>query len=88
MSKVRMMRSTPAAASTVLRYLFQSWDKASLGGKDGWGLDRDIDVVGGAWIGICNVRWLLALAGVRRSQIRRWLSEQTALMTPSVCGLH
>lgn len=88
MSNVRMIRSTPAAARVVLRYLFQSCERASLGGKVGWGLGIVDDMTGGAWIGICNVRWLLALAGVLRSQTRIWLSEHTALRIPSVCGLH
>ena len=33
-SKVRMKRSTPAAARMVGRYLFQSWVSASEGGLD------------------------------------------------------
>jgi hypothetical protein len=47
-----------------------------------------VAAMGGLWIGIWRMRWLLALAGVRRSQTRMWLSEQTALSMPSVCGDH
>ena len=86
------MRSTPATAMTVLRYLFQSWVRASLGEKFVWGFPIPeafkFTFTGGAWIGILSCRWLLALAGVRRSHSRRCESLETAVMTPSVCGLH
>lgn len=34
------------------------------------------------------MRWLLALAGVRKSNTRRWLSELTLLRTLGLCGLN
>jgi hypothetical protein len=33
------------------------------------------------------VRWLDALAGVRKSKTRRWLSDDTLLNTLALCGL-
>lgn len=73
-----MMVSTPAVAKTVLRYLFQSWVKASAGGIFRCrGLGGPPRVGGGPWIGINATRWLEAEAGVRRSKIRQWESEET-----------
>lgn len=85
------MRSTPATARMVLRYLFQSWVKASHGGKVGCGLPMAAVVLtftGGAWSGILICKWLLALAGVLRSQSRSCESLDTAVMMPSAWGLH
>jgi len=82
-SKVRIKRSTPAVATMVERYLFQSWVRASLGGK---GPACPPSEVGFAlldegccaeWIGIVRTRWLEAELGVRRSKRRRWESAET-----------
>ncbi len=65
------------------RYLFQSWVRASFGGKGPVG-----EVGGGGgdglvgegcwaeWIGIVRTRWLVAELGVRRSKRRRRESEE------------
>lgn len=39
-------------------------------------------------MGMLSVRWFDALAGVRRSKTRRWLSELTLLTTLGACGLN
>ena len=70
-----MTRSTPAAAMMVSRYLFQSCVKASVGGMPG-GEGRPGRERGGACKGMERVRWLDAEAGVRRSKMRRWESEE------------
>jgi hypothetical protein len=88
MSNTRIMRSTPPVAITLPLYLFQSCVSASEGAQAGCNLPGIALDKGAPWIGICIVRWLLALAGVRKSQTRKCESEQTALRTPSVCGLH
>ena len=85
MSKVLITRSTPAAAITVSRYLFQSCVKASVGGMPGWegrpGRER-----GGVCKGIERVRWLAADAGVRRSNMRRRESDETEERTEGEWG--
>lgn len=43
---------------------------------------------GGVWIGMLSVRWFDALVGVRRSKMRKWLSELTALRMLGECGLN
>ena len=60
----------------VSRYLFQSWVNASEGG---FAADGGIPGLagGGAWMGIESVRWFDAEAGVRRSNIRSWESDDT-----------
>lgn len=72
MSKVRITRSTPAAAMIVGRYLFQSCVRASEGGycwrELGWE----------EWRGMVNVKWFDAEEGVRRSKSRSCESEDTA----------
>lgn len=62
----------------MLRYLFQSCVKASDGGIFGDRLFAGPPMTGGGpWMGIKETRWLEADAGVRRSNIRRWESEDT-----------
>lgn len=58
MSNVRIVRSTPAVATTDGRYLFQSWVKASDGGQGAGGIPGlpGIGGKGEAWIGIWRVR--------------------------------
>ena len=73
---MRIKRSTPAVATTVLRYLFQSWVSASEGG-DGTVVVYKPGFFCGEWIGILRVRWLEAEGGVRRSKRRRCESEET-----------
>lgn len=79
-----MRRSTPAAASTVGRYLFQSWVSDSAGGVAAGGyLYGD----SGGWCrGIVSVRWFVAEAGVRRSKMRRCESEETLERRDGLCG--
>lgn len=79
-SNVRIRRSTPAVARMVERYLFQSWVRASLGGK-GPAREVGVGVLGegccwAEWIGIVRTRWLEAELGVRRSKRRRRESEE------------
>ena len=87
MSKVRIARSTPAVASTLSRYLFQSCVRASLGGIPMGGASPGC-AFGGVWIGMLSVRWFDALVGVRKSKMRKWLSELTALRMLGECGLN
>jgi hypothetical protein len=68
-------------------YLFQSCVSASLGGTP-TGAAAPIRGFGGVWIGTLSVRWLLALAGVRRSKTRKWLSLLTLLTILGACGLN
>jgi hypothetical protein len=92
MSKVRMMRSTPAVAMRLGRYLFQSWVRASLGWKAGEGRLEPRAAMGpgrlgsGEWIAMLETRWLEAEVGVRRSKIRRWESEETEERTEGEWG--
>jgi hypothetical protein len=81
-SKVRMIRSTPAVATMLERYLFQSCVKASDFSKAGRLVMRE-DI---SWIGIERIRWLDAEAGVRRSKTRRVESEETDEMIDGECG--
>jgi len=90
MSKVRMMRSTPAVAMRLGRYLFQSWVRASLGWKAGR-LEPSAEIWPGAlgrgeWIAMLETRWLEAEVGVRRSKIRRCESEETEERIEGECG--
>lgn len=66
---------------TFERYLFQSCVKASEGAKPGrlepMGLGWPGTGARAAWMGIEATRWLDAEAGVRRSKMRRWESEET-----------
>jgi hypothetical protein len=73
------MRSTPAVAITLLRYLFQSCVRASEGGKAGRLEPMAAGPVraGAEWIATEATRWLDAEAGVRRSKMRRVESEET-----------
>jgi hypothetical protein len=87
MSKTRIRRSTPAVATMLSRYLFQSCVRASLGGTP-TGAGVPMRGFGGVWMGMLSVRWFDALAGVRRSKTRRWLSELTLLTTLGACGLN
>lgn len=90
MSNVRMMRSTPAVAITLLRYLFQSCVSASDGAKpprfEPMGPGWPGTGVRAAWMGTEATRWLDADAGVRRSKMRRWESEETEEMMEGECG--
>jgi hypothetical protein len=79
-----MMVSTPAVAMVVERYLFQSWVKHSEGGKV-W-VGRELIVGGGPWMGIRCTRWFDAEAGVRRSKMRRWESDDTEERMEGECG--
>lgn len=63
------------------RYLFQSWLRASEGGKapaSACGVGVGEAIICGEWIGIVRTRWLEAEEGVRRSKRRSWESEDTA----------
>lgn len=61
---------------TVSRYLFQSWVRTSAGGLPaGMGPPG---LLGAAWTGMAATRWYLADEGVRRSNSRRWESEEAA----------
>ena len=93
MSNVRIMRSTPAVAMVLGRYLFQSWVRASEGWKaaggrleptgwmfEAWG--------SGVWMGIEETRWFAAEVGVRRSKMRRWESEETEERMEGEWGLN
>jgi hypothetical protein len=66
--------------------LFQSWVRASEGATP-TGAAVPMRALGGVCIGTFIVRWLLALAGVRRSKTRMWLSELTLLSMLGLCGL-
>jgi hypothetical protein len=92
---VRIMRSTPPVAMMLGRYLFQSWVKASEGAKPGVGRLEPIGLEMGEdeepaaraeWIGMFWTRWFEAEAGVRRSKIRRWESEETEERMEGECG--
>jgi hypothetical protein len=74
-----MMRSTPAVAITLLRYLFQSCVRASEGGKPGRfePMAEGEGRAGAEWMEIVATRWFAALAGVRRSKTRRVESLET-----------
>lgn len=95
MSKVLMILSTPAVAITLLRYLFQSCVRASEGGKPGR-LEPMGDgearaaaaaaAAGDAWMEMLATRWLEALAGVRRSKMRRVESLETEDRMEGLCG--
>jgi hypothetical protein len=82
-----MSRSTPAVATMLSRYLFQSWVRASLGATP-TGAGVPMRGFGGVWMGTLMVRWLLALAGVLRSKTRRWLSLLTLLTMLGAWGLN
>lgn len=87
MSKERIRRSTPAAATMGERYLFQSWVRASEGGMVCEGKGRCCDCIEGAVCkGMEQVRWFEAEDGVRRSNIRRWESEETDERIEGECG--
>ena len=84
MSKVRRTLSTPPVATTVSLYLFQSWVRLSAGAAAGWpGAGPAGD---GACTGMADTRWYLAEEGVRRSNMRRWESEETADMRAGLEG--
>jgi len=84
MSNVRMVRSTPAVAIMVERYLFQSWVRASAGGAAP-APPRGI-LPGREWRGRVRTRWFEADAGVRRSKTRRRESELTEEIIVGECG--
>src|SRR5690242_12485366 len=86
-SNVRISRSTPAVATMLSLYLFQSCVRASLGGTP-TDAAAPIRGLGGVWIGTLIVRWLLALAGVLRSNTLKWLSLLTLLTMLGACGLN
>ncbi len=76
----------------VERYLFQSWVRASLGGKGpacppsevGFGLLAE--GCWAEWIGMVRTRWLEAELGVRRSKRRKRESEETEERREGECG--
>jgi hypothetical protein len=69
------------------RYLFQSCVSASDGATP-TGAAVPMRGFGGVCIGTLIVRWLLALAGVLRSNTLMWLSELTLLSMLGLCGLN
>lgn len=77
-SNVRILPSTPPVAMTPFLYLFQSCVRHSDGGN-AFRFDpiAFIPVCGAACIGIDDTRWFDAEAGLRRSNMRRWESEET-----------
>jgi hypothetical protein len=86
-SNVLIIRSTPAVAIMVSRYLFQSCVSASEGGTPAEGATPGRTF--GAWcMGMDWTRWLEAEAGVRRSNTRRCESEETAERMLGLCGLN
>jgi hypothetical protein len=87
-SKVRIIWSTPPVAMTVSRYLFQSWVRASDGRVRLLGFVPKLAPGTGAapWIGINWTKWLEAEAGVRRSKMRIWLSDETDETMDAECG--
>lgn len=84
-----MILSTPAVATTVSLYLFQSWVRISAGGEAAAAAALGLGgaaTAGGAWTGMAETRWYLAEEGVRRSKMRRKESEETAEMSAGFEG--
>lgn len=75
--------------------MFQSWVRASLGGKGPVGEDEGGDWDGDGmvgegcwaeWMGMVRTRWLVAELGVRRSKRRRRESEEVEERREGECG--